>query len=50
MTHDFRKAVESKKQYYIDRLLNAGIYKVRGLHLYRLTLGELRITCFNYAM
>lgn len=50
MTHEIRKLVEAKKQYYIDRLLNAGIYKIRGLHLYKLIISELRTVFFYYAI
>lgn len=37
-----RKIVESQRQYYIDQLLKIGVYKIRGFHLYKLTLRELK--------
>ncbi|HET7629649.1 MAG TPA: Fur-regulated basic protein FbpA [Bacillales bacterium] len=41
MSQQLRKAVERKKQTYIQRLLDAGIYKSGNCQLYELTLSEL---------
>ncbi|MFC7392919.1 Fur-regulated basic protein FbpA [Scopulibacillus cellulosilyticus] len=41
MNNQLREAIEAKKQYYIEKLLDAGIYKVSNRQLYRLTLSEL---------
>ncbi len=41
MANFLREAVEKKKQMYIQKLLNAGVYKVSDRQLYDLTLSEL---------
>jgi Fur-regulated basic protein A len=42
MSKFLREAVEKKKQFYMKRLLEAGIYKESDLRLYQLTLSELK--------
>lgn len=41
MTNQLRQAVEDRKQFYIQKLLNAGIFKRANRQLYELTLSEL---------
>jgi hypothetical protein len=42
MSKFLREAVEKKKQIYMKRILEAGIYKESDLRLYQLTLSELK--------
>lgn len=42
MANQLRRAVEQKKQFYIERLLEKGIFKQNGRQLYELTLSELQ--------
>lgn len=41
MTNQLRQAIEDRKQFYIQELLNAGIFKRANRQLYQLTLSEL---------
>ncbi|HET7657724.1 MAG TPA: Fur-regulated basic protein FbpA [Bacillales bacterium] len=41
MANRLRQVVEDKKQFFIQELLNAGIYKRANRQLYELTLSEL---------
>lgn len=41
MVNRLRKAVDDKKQFFIQELLNRGIYKRANRQLYELTLSEL---------
>lgn len=41
MANRLRRVVDDKKQYFIQQLLNAGIYKRANRQLYELTLNEL---------
>ncbi|WP_088012191.1 Fur-regulated basic protein FbpA [Gottfriedia acidiceleris] len=41
MENLLRKAVETRKNYLIKKLLKAGVYKKGSTHLYLLTLSEL---------
>lgn len=43
MSKYLREAVERKKQQYIEKLLEAGVYRVTDRHLYNLTLSELEM-------
>jgi len=36
-----RKAVETRKRYLINKLINVGVYKIESSHLFVLTLTEL---------
>ncbi|MBB2478888.1 Fur-regulated basic protein FbpA [Bacillus sp. APMAM] len=44
MSNIIRNPLEKRKQIYIQKLLDAGIYKVSGRQLYNLTLSELENT------
>lgn len=41
MKNYLRKAIETRKQFIIQKLLQTNIYKIRHKHLYELTLTEL---------
>jgi len=44
MSNIIRNPIEKRKQIYIQKLLDAGIYKVSNRQLYNLTLAELENT------
>jgi len=44
MSKIIRNPLEKRKQIYIQKLLDAGVYKVSGRQLYHLTLSELEST------
>jgi hypothetical protein len=41
MSQQLRKAIEKAKEYYIQRLIETGIYKDSDPELYELTLSEM---------
>ena len=41
MENLLRKTIESKRNYLINKLINAGIYKKKDSHLFELTLTDL---------
>jgi hypothetical protein len=43
-----RKIIERQKQFYIEKLLEAGIYKTTDGHLYEKTLSELEQVYASY--
>ncbi|MFB9761574.1 MULTISPECIES: Fur-regulated basic protein FbpA [Bacillaceae] len=48
MSNLLRKAVERQKRFYIERLLEAGIYKKSNVHLYEMTLSDLKQVYQSY--
>jgi hypothetical protein len=48
MSKFLREAIEKKKQFYMKRLLEAGIYKESDLCLHQLTLSELEQIYINH--
>ncbi len=43
-----RKIIERQKQFYIEKLLEAGVYKAADGHLYEKTLSELEQVYESY--
>ncbi len=41
MENLFRKAIEKKRNFLINKLISRGIYKKNGVHLFELTLSDL---------
>ncbi|HYK71996.1 MAG TPA: Fur-regulated basic protein FbpA [Pseudoneobacillus sp.] len=48
MSHQLRQAIEKAREYYIEKLLEVGVYKLSEHQLYELTLSELESIYKNY--
>lgn len=48
MSYQLRTAIAEMKQYYIEKLLQAGVFKETDRQLYSFTLSELESLCRKY--
>jgi hypothetical protein len=48
MTNLLRKIIESKKKFYIERLIDAQIYRTSDVQVYEMTLSELEQVYNSY--